>query len=62
MWLVVYALSCKELLLVYVVIYKVGGINDNFSPNWLMKDAVSAPLVNVSVANVDLATWLYFAT
>ena len=51
------ALSCKDLLLVYVVICEVGGIN-NSSPSGLIKHAVSAPFVNanVSAAKVDLAT------
>ena len=42
----------------YVVICEVSGINDNSSLNWLMKPAVSAPLVNanISAAKVDLAT------
>ena len=58
MWLVVLALSCIDLLLVYVVICKVGGINDNSSPNWLMKCAVSAPSVNANVS----AAKVYHAT
>ena len=61
-WLVVLALSYKDLLSEYVVICKVGRINDTSSTNWLKKHAVSAPSVdaNVSGAKVDLATRLTF--